>query len=54
MYIQDSAVEFLKDLLRGGCVLEGDEMCVGGKVVHNYHDRCIAIRFVKGAGEVYS
>jgi len=52
--IEDGTVEFLKDLLRGSRVLEGDEICVGGKAVHNDHDRCIAIRFVKGAGEVYS
>ena len=51
--VEDSTVEFLKDVLKGGRVLEGDEMCVGGKVVHNDHDRCIAIGFVKGAGEVY-
>jgi len=54
MDIEDGTVEFLKDLLRGGRILEGHEMCVGGKAVHNDHDRCIAIRFVERAGEVYS
>ena len=34
-------------------VVDGDEMCVGGKVVYNDHDGCIAIRFVERAGEVY-
>jgi len=51
--IEDSTVEFLEDLLRGSGVLEWDEMCVGGKAVHNDHNRCIAIGFVKRAGEVY-
>jgi len=53
MDIKDGTVEFLKDLLRGGRILEADEMCVGGKAVHNKHDRCIATRFVERAGEVY-
>jgi len=53
MDIKDGAIKLLEDLLRGSSVLEGDEMRVGGKAVHNDHDRCIAIRFVKGAGEVY-
>jgi len=52
MDIEYSTVEFLKDLFRGGHVLEGDERCVGGKAVHNDHDGCIAIRIVKWAGEV--
>jgi len=47
--LEDTTGEFLKDLLRGGRVLEEDEMCVGDKAVPNDHDRCIAIRFVKGA-----
>jgi len=53
MDIEDSAVKFLEDPVRGRGVLEGDEMCVAGKVVHNNHDRCIAIGFVERAGEVY-
>jgi len=53
MDIEDSTVEFLEDLLRGSGVLEWDEMCVGGKAVHNDHDRCIAIGFVKRTSEVY-
>jgi len=53
MDIKDSAVEILEDPLRGRRVLEGDEMCVAGKAVHNNHDRCIAIGFVERAGEVY-
>ena len=52
MDIKDSTVEFLKDLLRGGSALESDEMYVGGKVVHYDHDICIAIRFIKRAGQV--
>jgi len=52
MDVEDSTVELFKDLLRGSCIREGDEMCVGGKVVHNDHDRCITIRFVERAGEV--
>jgi len=51
--IEDSTVEFLEDLLRCSGVLEWDEMCVGGEAVHNDHDRCIAIGFVKRAGEGY-
>jgi len=53
MDVEDTTVEFLEDLLRGSSVLEWDEMCVGGKVVHYDHDRCIAMGFVKRAGEVY-
>jgi len=53
MDVKDSTVEFLEDLLRGSCVLEWDEMCVGSKAVHYDHDRCIAIGLVKKAGEVY-
>ena len=34
MDIEESAVKFLEDLLRGRGVLEGDEMCVVGKAVH--------------------
>ena len=52
MDIEDSAVEFFKDLLRGSGVLDGGEMRVGGKAVHDDHDRCISIGFVKRAGEV--
>jgi len=54
MEVEDSGVKFLEDLLRGSCVVKGDEMCVGGKAVHNDDDRCIAIGFVERAGEVYS
>jgi len=54
MDIEDSTVKFLENILRGSSVLEWDEMCVGGKVVHYDHDRCIAIGFVKRVGEVYS
>jgi len=54
MDIEDSTVKLLEDLLRGSRVLEGYEVCVGGKAVHNDHDRCVAIRFVKRAAEVYS
>jgi len=53
MNVEESTVEFLEDLLRGSSILEWDEMCVGGKAVHNDHDRCIAIRFVERAGKVY-
>jgi len=53
MDVKDITVEFLKAFLRGGCVIQGDEMRVGGKVVHNDHDGCIAIGLVKGAGKVY-
>jgi len=53
MDVKDSAVEFLEDLLRGSSVLEFNEMTVGGKAVHYDHDRCIAIGFVKRAGQVY-
>ena len=51
--MEDSAIKLLEDLLRGSSVLEGDEMCVGGTVVHSDHDRCIGIGFVKRVGEVY-
>jgi len=51
--VEDSTVEFLKDLLRGRRVLEDHEMGVGVKEVHNDSDRCIAIGFVKLAREVY-
>ena len=50
--VEDSTVECLKDLHRGGCVIEGVQMCVGGKAGHNDLDGCMAIRFVEGAGEV--
>jgi len=53
MDIEDSAVKLLEDLLRCSCVLEWDEMCLGGKAIHYDHDGCIAIGFVKRAGEVY-
>jgi len=53
MDIEDSTVKFLEDLLRGSRVLEGYEMCVGGKAVHNDHNRCVAIGFVKRSSEVY-
>jgi len=53
MDVKDSGVEFLEDLFRASSVLEWNEMCVGGKAVHYDHDRCIAIGFVKRAGEVY-
>jgi len=53
MDVKDSTVEFLEDHLRGGSVFEGDEVCVGGKVVHDNYDRCVAIRLVERAGEVY-
>ena len=53
MGVEDSAIKLLEDLVRGSRVLEGYELCVGSKVVHNDHDRCIAIGFVKRAGEVY-
>jgi len=53
MDVEESTVEFLEDLLHGGSVFEGDEVCVGDKVVHDDYDRCIAIRLVKGASEVY-
>jgi len=52
MDVEDSTVELFKDLLRGSGILEGDEICVGGKVIHNDHDRWITIRFVERAGEV--
>ena len=51
--IEDSTIDFLEDLLIGSTVLEGDEMRVAGNAVHNDNDRCIAIRCVKGTGEVY-
>ena len=54
MDIEDCAIEFLKDFLRGGSVLKWDEMCLGGKAVHNDHDGCIAIGLVERAGEVNS
>jgi len=41
--IEDSTVEFLEDLHRGSSILEWDEMCVQGEVVHYDLDRCIAI-----------
>jgi len=53
MDVEDTSVEFLEDLLRGSSALEWDEMCVGGKPAHYDHDRCIAISFVKRAGQVY-
>jgi len=53
MDIEDCPVKLLEDLPRGSRVLKGDEMCVGGKAVHYAHDTCIAIRFVKGASQVY-
>jgi len=52
MDVKESAVEFLEDLFRGSSVLEWDKVCVRGKAVHYDHDRCLAIRFVKRAGEV--
>ena len=51
MDIEDGAIGFLKDLFGGSGVLKWDEMCVGGKAVRNDHDGCIAVGFVKGAGE---
>jgi len=51
MYIQDSAIGFLENLLKGSSILKGEEMYLGGKPVHIDHDGYIAIRFVKGAGE---
>jgi len=36
--VEDSTVEFLKDLLRGGRVLDRDQMGVAGKGVYNHHD----------------
>jgi len=53
MDIEDGTVEFLKDLLRGGRVLEGDEVCVEGKAVDYDRDRCKAIGFVTRPREVY-
>jgi len=53
MDVEDTTVEFLEDLLRGCSVLELEQMCVGGKAVHYDYERCIAIGFVKRAGEVY-
>jgi len=53
MDVEDSTAEFLEDLFRGSSILEWDELCVGGKAVHYDHVRCIAIGFVKKAGEVY-
>ena len=53
MDIEDSTVQFLKDLLRGSSVLEWHKMYVGGKAVHYDHHRGLAIGFVKGAGEVF-
>jgi len=53
MDIEGSAIKFLENLLRGSSVFEGDELCLGGKAGHNDHDRCIAIRFVERASEVY-
>jgi len=53
MDIEDSTVEFLEDLISSSRVLEGYEMCIGGKAAHNDHDRYLAIGFVKRSGEVY-
>ena len=52
MDIEDGAIESLKDFFGGSGVLKWDEMCVGGKALHNDHDGCIAIGFVKEAGQV--
>jgi hypothetical protein len=52
MDIEDGTVELLKDLFRCSGVLKRDEVCVGGKAVHNDHDGTVAIGFVKGTGEV--
>jgi len=52
MVVKDSTVELFQDFLRGSCVLVGFEICVGGKAVHNDHNRCIAIGFVERACEV--
>jgi len=51
--IEDSTVEFLEYLLRGRRVLVGERVCIGGNAVHDDHDRCIALKFVERAGEVY-
>jgi len=53
MDIEDSAIKLLEDLLSGSNVFEGDEMCVGGKAVHNDNDGCMLIGVVERAGEVY-
>jgi len=54
MDIKGRAIKFVENLLRGSSVFEGDELCLGGKAVHNDHDRCKAIGFVERAGEVYN
>ena len=54
MNIEEGSVEFLKDFLRDSSVLKWDEMCVGGEVVYNDPNSCVAIRLVKGTGEVNS
>jgi len=53
MDIEDSLIEFIKDLLRGGCIFKRNEMSVRGKSVHNDHDSCGSIGFVEWASEVY-
>jgi len=53
MDIEECLFKFLKDFLRGGCIFKRNEMSVGGKSVHNNHDRCVYIGFVEGDSEVY-